>query len=143
MFEDKNAIQRRLSRMESNTLAIDDQHHIEKANPFFKQIKRQRIIKYANLSNFLKIISASLLQKTISDSNTRLGKYLPATTKRCSGKCPRERTHRKKGPEKISPGKLAPGNMPPGKLPLRKLTPWKNGFTRFLLLLTLSYSCSF
>ena len=47
--------------MESNTLAIDDQHHIEKANPFFKQIKRQRIIKYANLSNFLKIISAILL----------------------------------------------------------------------------------
>ena len=61
MFEDKNAIQRGLSRMESNTLGIDDQHHIEKANPFFKQIKRQRIIKYANLGNFLKIISASLL----------------------------------------------------------------------------------
>ena len=131
MFEDKNAIQRRLSRTESNTLGIDDQNHIKKANPFIKQIKRQRIIKYANLRNFQKISSASLLQKTISDSNTRLGKYLPAKTKRCSEKCRRERSPpekrpRENYPRKTSPRKYAPRKMAPHKIdPLVKCPPGK------------------
>ena len=59
----------------------------------------------------------------------------------------------KKPPIKLLPGKLPPGNMPPRKIshqkiPPRKIAPWKNAppkncFTRFLLLLALSYSCSF
>ena len=45
---------------------------------------------------------------------------------------------RKNAPEKIAPGKLTPGNKP-----LKKIAPQENCFTRFLLLLTLSYSSSF
>ena len=66
----------------------------------------------------------------------------------CPEKWPREKKRRKKAPKKIAPGKLPPGNIPPRKFHLRKNAPKKNApeencFTRFLLLLTLSYSCSF
>ena len=56
-------------------------------------------------------------------------------------------------PRKLPPGKLPPEirpqeNCPPEKCPPRKIAPRKiapqeNCFTRFLLLLTLSYSSSF
>ena len=51
-------------------------------------------------------------------------------------------------PGKMPPRILPPGNKPPkkfapGKMPPRKIAPQENCFTRFLLLLTLSYSSSF
>ena len=65
----------------------------------------------------------------------------------------------KKPPRKLLPAKLPPGNMSPEKFFLGKLRPGKmspmklppslenfsprNCYTRFLLLLILSYSCSF
>ena len=64
----------------------------------------------------------------------------------------------KKPPGKMPPRKLPPGNKPPKKIAPRKKAPRKNApqencppekcppenyFTRFLLLLTLSYSSSF
>ena len=78
---------------------------------------------------------------------------------------PGKKSTRKKDPEKIAPQKISPGNIPPGKmcpgkLPPRRMLPpkfappptpnnspppppKKKGLTRFLLLLTLSYRCSF
>ena len=59
----------------------------------------------------------------------------------------------KKAPGKMPPRKLPPGNKPPKKIAPRKNAPQENCppencppenyFTRFLLLLTLSYSSSF
>ena len=49
----------------------------------------------------------------------------------------------KKPPGKMPPRKLPPGNKPPKKIAPRKNAPQENCFTRFLLLLTLSYSSSF
>ena len=49
----------------------------------------------------------------------------------------------KKLPGKKPPRKLPPGNMPPRKIAPWKIAPPKNCLSRFLLLLTLSCSCSF
>ena len=55
---------------------------------------------------------------------------------------------RKNAPGKIAPRKNAPEKIAPGNKPLKKIDPpekcpQENCFTRFLLLLTLSYSSSF
>ena len=75
--------------------------------------------------------------------------YLTVSGKMPPGKKPPE----KMPPRKLPSGKLPPGNnptrkLPPGKMPPKKIDPLKiapqeNCFTRFLLLLTLSYSSSF
>ena len=76
--------------------------------------------------------------------------FLSMGNKRCLMKCPREKRPR----ENCLPGKLTPGNMPPSKIapgkndPRKNVPqencptgnyPTKNCFTKFLLLLTLSY----
>ena len=72
----------------------------------------------------------------------------------CPEKCPREKSPPGKSPRENWPPENYPTEIcPPGKLPLGKMPhqvngppencPPKNCFTRFLLLLTLSYSCSF
>ena len=46
-------------------------------------------------------------------------------------------------PRKLTPGKLPQGNKTPQKIAHRKNASQENSFTRFLLLLTLSYNFSF
>ena len=70
---------------------------------------------------FIKAIRNIYIRETVS------GKMLPG----------------KKPPGKMPPRKLPPGNKPPKKIAPRKNAPQENCFTRFLLLLTLSYSSSF
>ena len=53
---------------------------------------------------------------------------------RVSGKMP---------PGEKPTGKVPPRKLPPGNKPPKKIAPQENCFTRFLLLLTLSYSSSF
>ena len=82
------------------------------------QVKRVRlIIKSFELLNTVPLVS---------------GKMPPG--KKPPGKMP---------PRKLPPGKLPPGNMPPRKIAPRKIAPQKTVLLDFLLLLTLSYSCSF
>ena len=56
---------------------------------------------------------------------------------------PRKLPPGNKPPRKLPPGKKPPGKMPPRKIAPRKIASQENCFTRFLLLLTLSYSSSF
>ena len=58
---------------------------------------------------------------------------------------PREKSHQENCPlpENYPPGNMTPRKMPPGKLSPPNNCPLKNCFTKFLLLLALSYGCSF
>ena len=114
---------------------------------FFKQIKN-----LSQPNSYLQTLENLFHLLLLNDFNLFIDVGL------CPEKWPREKKRRKKAPKKIAPGKLPPGNIPPRKFHLRKNAPQKNApeenctpekyppkncFTRFLLMLTLSYSCSF
>ena len=66
------------------------------------------------------------------------GIFFGGIFRRCPEKCPREKSPQ----ENCSPENYPPEILSPEKLPLENCLP-KNCLTRLLLLLTLSYSCSF